>query len=432
MLLMAMLLTAGCCQHSDTLKITDMGARGDCVMDNAEVINAALDSCFRLGGGTVVVPPGRFMSSTIYLKPGVALELMPGAEIVASQGIDAYGHYVTDRDMSRYDSGNGTANQNCAADTIWTKALIIARHADGASLRGAGKIDGGHLVNPLGEEGMRGPHAVLVAETDGFTMSDISIDRASNYAVLGYELKNCRFHGLTITQGWDGIHIRGGEDILIDSCCFSTGDDCIAGGRWRNMEIRGCSFNSSCNGIRMIMPSDNVDVSGCSFNGPGRYPHRTGSDKGGNMLYAVNIEPGAWGDAPGTVSGIHISNCTADNVMAPFSMTLQDDNHCTDVSIDGYEASDCWGMALSVKSWTSAFTDTVRISNSSFSFIGIPDDSLSEKILSMPFDKWPYFPSYGAYFRNVSSVLLDNVSFTTIGPDTRPDVYTDNVRSLVR
>ena len=50
----------------------------------------------------------------------------------------------------------------------------------------------------------------------------------------------------------------------------------------------------------------------------------------------------------------------------------------------------------------------------------------------MPFDNWPYFPSYGAYFRNVGSVILDNVSFTTIGPDTRPDVYTDNVRSLVR
>ena len=62
----------------------------------------------------------------------------------------------------------------------------------------------------------------------------------------------------------------------------------------------------------------------------------------------------------------------------------------------------------------------------------IETSASSEKILSMPFDKWPYFPSYGAYFRNVGSVLLDNVSFTTIGPDTRPDVYTDNVRSLVR
>ena len=33
-----------------------------------------------------------------------------------------------------------------------------------------------------------GTHIVLVAETAGFTMSGISIDNSSNYAVLGYEL----------------------------------------------------------------------------------------------------------------------------------------------------------------------------------------------------------------------------------------------------
>ncbi len=33
-----------------------------------------------------------------------------------------------------------------------------------------------------------GTHTVLVAETAGFTMSGISIDNSSNYAILGYEL----------------------------------------------------------------------------------------------------------------------------------------------------------------------------------------------------------------------------------------------------
>lgn len=54
------------------------------------------------------------------------------------------------------------------------------------------------------------------------------------------------------------------------------------------------------------------------------------------------------------------------------------------------------------------------------------------EIASMPFDQWPYFPSYGAYFRNVGEVVLDNVTFSTIGPDDRDDVFTDNVGSLTR
>lgn len=334
--------------------------------------------------------------------------------------------------MSRYDTGVGTANQNCASDTIWSQALVIAYRADGASITGSGRIDGGSIGNPLGEEGMRGPHTVLVAETSGFKMSGISIDNSSNYAILGYELTDSQFNGLRITGGWDGIHIRGGDNVNVSECDFSTGDDSMAGGYWHDMVIDRCRFNSSCNGLRMIMPSENVLVSGCTFVGPGRSPHRTRSDKGGEMLHAMIFEPGGWGDAPGTLSGIYIKDCTAENVLSPFCMTLLDDNHCTDVTIENYHASDCRRMALSVKSWGSATTDKVTIRNSSFSFIGIPEPGLGAKIASMPFDQWPYFPSYGAYFRNVAEVVLDNVAFSTVGPDDRDDVFTDNVGSLTR
>ena len=427
-----MLMAATGCTHSNTLMITDMGAVGDGVRDNAEVINSALDSCFRMGGGTVVIPEGRFLSGTIYLKPGVTLELAEGAELIASPALTSYGHYVTDRDLSYYDTGGGTRNQNCASDTVWTQALIIAHKADGASITGRGRIDGGHIVNPLGEEGLRGPHTILVAETRDFEISGISIDRASNYAILGYELEDCRFSGLTITQGWDGIHIRGGRGIRISDCDFATGDDCIAGGRWKGFEITGCSLNSSCNGIRMIMPSEDFLVKGCSFVGPGRFPHRTSSDKGGNMLFAINIEPGAWGEASGDLSGIKVEDCRADNVLSPFSLTLMDGQHCTDVTIDGYNAENCWRMALSVKSWESATIDNVNITNSSFSFVGIPEPGLGDRILSMPKNQWSYFPSFGAYFRNVGTVRLEDVSFSTVGPDDRQDVLTENVTTLIR
>ena len=49
---MFMVLTG--CTHNLSLKITDMGAMADPEFDNALIINVAIDSCNRSGGGTVV------------------------------------------------------------------------------------------------------------------------------------------------------------------------------------------------------------------------------------------------------------------------------------------------------------------------------------------------------------------------------------------
>lgn len=428
MMMSAAVLSAGCAGHGFSIRITDAGAVQDTCTDNASIINSAIDRCSRNGGGTVIIPEGRFMSSTIYMRPDVTLMLDEGAELVASSRLASYGHLTADADLSRYDTGKGSANSNCASDTTWTKALILAEKADRASITGTGRIDGRHIVNPAGEEGMRGPHAILIAESTGVTISGITIDKASNYAILCYDIEGCRFSGITVTQGWDGIHIRGGKDIAIDSCSFSTGDDCIAGGWWKDMSINGCRFNSSCNGIRMIMPSENVDIENCSFTGPGIYPHRTDSYEGGRMMHGIIMEPGAWGgDASGELSGIRLRNIRAENLLAPFCMTLLDGQHCSDITVENFDASGTYGMALSVKSWKSATIDSVRISNSSFSFIGNPEPGLEKKILSMPEDRWPFFPSYGAYFRNVGKVTLDNVVFSTKGTDSRQAVMTKNV-----
>ena len=46
---------------------------------------------------------------------------------------------------------------------------------------------------------------------------------------------------------------------------------------------------------------------------------------------------------------------------------------------------------------------------------------------SLPFDQWPYFPSWGAWFRNIGEVNIENTSFTLNGRDYRPDILYDNV-----
>src|SRR5690349_4234954 len=60
------------------------GARGDGVAIDSPAINRAIEAAAKRGGGTVVVPAGRYLCFTIRLRDNIALVLSAGATIVAA------------------------------------------------------------------------------------------------------------------------------------------------------------------------------------------------------------------------------------------------------------------------------------------------------------------------------------------------------------
>jgi alpha-L-rhamnosidase len=63
----------------DMASILDFGARPDGQTINSAAIQATIDAVAAKGGGTVLVPPGTFVSGALFLKPGVHLHLAAGA-----------------------------------------------------------------------------------------------------------------------------------------------------------------------------------------------------------------------------------------------------------------------------------------------------------------------------------------------------------------
>lgn len=367
--------TAGAAQTA-VVDVTKYRAKGDGKTLCTDAINKAISKAPE--GAVVLFPAGRYLTGTIHLKSGVTLRLDEGAEIIGSPNIDDYDSYIPSKDMSRYDTGAGTRNSNVTSDARWTKALILGVGCDRVSIEGQGTINGQHLEDALGEESIRGPHAILLAECRETHVSGISITQASNYAILGYELQNADFARLHITQGWDGVHVRGGGEILIEDCTIETGDDAIAGGYWEHMLIRNCTLNSSCNGLRIIEPSDDVTVAGCNIYGPGRYPHRTRLEAsqrhadnlpaGHDLIYGVVIEPGAWGKAPGDVGKVTIADTRIDNTWAPVAYSMGEDNNCHALYMRNVEGTNIRGVAQPVnrqdciKSWDIMKLDNVTVS----------------------------------------------------------------------
>lgn len=376
-LVLAVLTTATCFSQETVVDVTKYRAKADGRTLCTDAINRAISKAPE--GAVVRFPAGRYLTGTIHLKSGVTLQIDEGAEIIGSTNIDDYDSYVPTKDMSRYDTGAGTRNSNVTTDARWTKALILGVGCDSICIEGQGVINGQHLEDSLGEESLRGPHTILLAECNHVSVEGVSITQASNYAILGYELQKADFRKLHITQGWDGIHIRGGGEISIEGCVIETGDDAIAGGYWDAMCITQCTLNSSCNGIRIIEPCKDVNIDHCTIYGPGLYPHRTRLEPsqrlsasalpaGHDLIYGVVIEPGAWGDAPGDTEKVGIYFTKIDNTWAPVAYSMGENNNCGTLEMFRVDGTHIRGVAQPVnrqdcvKSWAKMVLSDVTVS----------------------------------------------------------------------
>ena len=64
--------------------VRQFGAMGDGRAKDTSAIQAAIDRCHAGGGGRVILPPGRYLSGTVFLKDNVELHLAPGAILQGS------------------------------------------------------------------------------------------------------------------------------------------------------------------------------------------------------------------------------------------------------------------------------------------------------------------------------------------------------------
>lgn len=403
-----------------TIDVRDYGAVGDSITLNTEAFNKAISFCSENGGGTVYVPAGIFLTGTILLKSNVCLYLVSDAVIKGTNDLSEYKPYIPKKELDKYEN---TDKYN------WNRALLLGVEVENVKILGSGVIDGCHVVDPQGEENMRGPHTILFADSRNIELCGVRIVRSANYAFMAYEIEDAFFFELLINEGWDGIHIRGGKNTLISDCEFCTGDDAIAGGYWDNMIIKNCKINSSCNGIRMIMPANNLKIEGCSFKGPGLYPHRTSKErKRNNMLSAILLQPGGWGKAPGFLDNILIEDIEVDSVDNPIMFVLNQENACGSVLVENFRAKNILKSALSFESWQGGEFKNVTMKNISIEYKGDSDISSKEIIPKQPHVDCRKLPSWGGFFKNIKQLNLEKVGISYVGEEFRPSFYLDSVQ----
>ena len=260
--------------------ITEHGVRENCAELQTRELQAVLDLC-REGGGTVVIPRGKFRVSSLYMHSNTTLYLCRGAELIGSDDCETYEVYNAEGVEMRSDMEMITQYYGTPWET-YRRAIISSYGEKNIAIIGEGDsyIDGSNCYDPNGEEGYRGPHAIFFTCCENVTLEGYTACHSGNFLHEANNCKNLTMRRVTCLGGSDGIHLHCSENTLIEDCLFRTGDDCIAGINVKGLRVNRCIFNTSCNLFRM--GGVHILVENCYSYAPGYYPHRKTIVKGKN------------------------------------------------------------------------------------------------------------------------------------------------------
>lgn len=254
--------------------LTDYGVVADVSVLQTEKIQAVLDLC-REGGGTVIVPAGRFLTGGLRMWSDTTLILKSGAKLVGSDVCEDYEVFDVPEGVElRTDMEMITQYYQNRPWKEYRRAIISVYGGKNISVIGEpdSLIDGSDCTDPNGEEGFRGPHGMMITNVENLHLEGYTIVDCGNFM---HQIDNCRnivMRNVCCTGGSDGVHLHCCRDVLIEDCVFHTGDDCIAGINMEKLTVRRCEMNTSCDVFRA--GGSHILVEDCRMWGPGIHPHR--------------------------------------------------------------------------------------------------------------------------------------------------------------
>jgi len=214
----------------NSLCILKTGAVGDGATMNTRALQTAIDQMADQGGGTVVVPPGQFLTGAIFLKPGVNLNLETNAVLLGSTNISDYPTMLT-----RIEGHT----------QMWRPALLNADKCDHLEITGNGTIQGGgkpfwnafwqHYQADKTTKNLDvdRPRNIFIKDSKDVLISGISLRDSGFWNLHLYRCQDLRVEQVDIrtpthSPSTDGIDVDSCQRVTISGCYISVDDDDIA------------------------------------------------------------------------------------------------------------------------------------------------------------------------------------------------------------
>ncbi len=409
--------------------VRDYGAKPDGKTLCTTSIQKAINACSQSGGGTVYLPPGTFLSGTIYFKTGVMLRLAAGSTLLGSKDLKDYPPTV--QAFRSY------------TDNYTDKSLIYGENVERIAITGSGTIDGqGESFE--GPYKVR-PYMIRFIQCRNVTVKDVTLRNSPMWVQHYLACDDVRITGITVrslvNHNNDGINIDSCSRVIISDCNIESGDDAIvlkstSARVCRDVVVSNCILSSRCNALKMGTESNggfkNIVMTCCSI-----YDTRLAG-------VALEIVDG------GTMDRVVVSNITMNNVGAPIFVRLgnrarpfKKDMETTtigvmrNITISNIEATGANSTGCAISGLPEAKIENVTLSNVRLSFEGGGTKAdaaceIPEKPADYPeYSMFGRLSAYGLYCRHVKGLKLLNVQLQLEKADQRHAVVFENVEDAL-
>jgi polygalacturonase len=225
------------------------GAKGDGVTKDTAAIQSAIDACSRLGGGTVRLSAGTYLSAPILLKSHITLQIDRDATLLGSSDHHDY-----------------PSKQEFRAPGL--QSLVSATDATNVSIIGEGVIDGvgqswwvraKSIKNAgvMGSDFLR-PRLIVFDHCIHVLVDGITIQNSPMWQLVPYysddvTIRNVRILAPADSPNTDGIDPFSSSLVRIDHVFADVGDD--------NVAIKSGTANSP----GPDQPSRDITITNCTF-----------------------------------------------------------------------------------------------------------------------------------------------------------------------
>ncbi len=451
------------------------GAVGDGKTVDSPAINKAIEAAAAAGGGTVMFPPGNWLTFSIRMKSHVGLYLCQAATIIAADS--PLPGQTTGYNGGKYDAAEPNAPWEDYQDyghNHWHNSLIWGEGLTDISITGPGTIYGKGLS--FGANRMaRGNYPIYVAEQPGVGNKAIALKNCHNVLLRDFSI---------LKGGHFGLLLTGVDNLTIDNLTIDTDRDGMDIDCCRNVHVSNCTVNSpwddgicpkSSYALGYARATENLTITNCYVTGD----YELGTVLDGTLKRFApdtrgvgrtgRIKCGT--ESNGGFKNIAISNCVFDACNG-LAIESEDGAIVEDIAVSNITMRDIVSAPIFIRLGSrlrgpkeSTKVGTMRrilISNlTSYNcasrlcsiFSGIPDYAIEDVKLDNIYqhslggasqeslaiqppeneEKYPDpgmfgpMPSQGFFLRHIRNLEFSHVEVAAAAPDPRPSFYLTDV-----
>ncbi|WP_430972356.1 glycoside hydrolase family 28 protein [Sunxiuqinia rutila] len=425
------------------INILDKGAIPDGKTLVTEILQTAIDKVSEQGGGTVIIPPGHFLTGSIILKSGVNLEVQKGAVLLGSTKLEDY---------------LSIQPEFVALRTIQpTKQLIFSEAQNDVSISGMGIIDGqGAAFSstlPGDDAGITRPHLIQMINCKNVKIEGVNLRNSGAWMQHYLACENLQILGITVynhcNKNNDGIDVDGCSNVVISDCIIDSDDDGIclkstSPAICKDVTVSNCVVKSHCNALKLGTESTggfkNVTFSNCVVS-PSVDPDPVYGTLRGQSAISVEMVDG------GVLDGVNISNITITETDCPIFVRLGNRarKHAPDAPVPGMGtlrnvhisniiATTSSKLTSSITGVSSAFAENISLDN--IRITNLSDGTAEEASMAVKENDKGYptpnmfgdiLPASGFFVRHVRNITFNNIQLFNKGDNVRPAFIFHNV-----